>query len=50
MYESLADVLTSFGLAGADRLNILLIQYDVIRPHRQVKYAFLRRRHTIENA
>ena len=34
VYKSLADLVTDFDLASADRFNILLIKDDVIRPNR----------------
>ncbi len=34
MDDRKADLFADFGLAGADRLNILLIEHDVIRPRR----------------
>src|SRR5438552_10235941 len=37
------DLFADFGLAGADRFNILLIKHDVIGPGRQVKYVLLAR-------
>src|SRR5216684_2926841 len=42
------DLLADFGLAGADRFNILLIKHDVIGPRRLVKYALLGRWHAME--
>ena len=42
------DLFADFGLAGADRFNILLVKHDVIRPCRQVKYALLGRGHAME--
>ena len=50
MYEGLSNLMTNFGLGGADCFDILLIKHDVIRPHRQFKYSFLCRGHTMENA
>jgi hypothetical protein len=38
-----ADLFADFGLIGADRFNILLLQNDVIGSARQVKYSLLRR-------
>jgi hypothetical protein len=45
MYESLADLMSDFGLVGADCLNVLLIKHDVIRSCGEVEDAPLRRRH-----
>ena len=41
MDDRQADLFADFGPVGTDRLNILLIQNDVIGPARQVKHALL---------
>jgi hypothetical protein len=48
MDDCAADLFTDFGFAGADSFNILLIQHDVIRPGREVKYALLGRGHAMK--
>src|ERR1039458_9278980 len=48
MDERQADLFADFGLARADRFNILPIKHDVIGSRRQVKYALLGRRHAME--
>jgi len=48
MDDRQADLFADFGLAGADRFNILLIKHDVIGPCRHVKYALLGRGHAME--
>jgi hypothetical protein len=48
MDDRQADLFADFGLAGADRFNILLIKHNVIGPRREVKDALLDRGHTIE--
>src|SRR5713101_3471514 len=50
MYERLANLMTHFGLARADRLNILLIKHNVIRSCGEVEDAPLRRRHAVKDA
>jgi hypothetical protein len=50
MYESLADLMTHFGLARADRLNILLIKHNVIWSCGEVEDAPLRCRHAVKDA
>jgi len=49
MSESLANLMTNFCLVGADRLNILLVKHDVIRPCGEVENAPLGRRNAVEN-
>src|SRR6266699_2030866 len=48
MDDRQADLLADFGLARADRFNILLIKHDVIGTCRQVKCALLGRGHAME--
>src|SRR5208282_585839 len=48
MDDRKADLFAHFRLAGADRLNILLIEHDVIGSRRQVEYALLGRGHAME--
>jgi hypothetical protein len=50
MDESLANLMSDFSLIGADRLNISLVKYDVIRPCGQVENAPLRRKDAVKDA
>jgi hypothetical protein len=43
-----ADLLADFRVAGANRLNILLVQDDMIGSARQVEHAFLSGGHTMK--
>jgi hypothetical protein len=45
-----SDLFADFRLAGADCLNILLIEDDMIGSARQVEYAFLRGGHAMKDA
>src|SRR5579872_7238475 len=42
------NLLVDFGLSGAHRLDVLLVQHNVIGPGRQGKYALLGCRHAME--
>jgi hypothetical protein len=44
------DLFADFRVAGANRLNILLVQDDMIGSARQVEYAFLRGGHAMKDA
>src|SRR5208337_2784823 len=48
MNDRPADLFADFGLAGADRFNIFLIEHDVIGSRRQVKYALPGRGYAVE--
>ena len=50
MDDSQTDLFADFRLAGADCLNILLIEDDMIGSARQVEYAFLRGGHAMKDA
>jgi hypothetical protein len=41
MYESLANLMTNFRLACADRFDVLLVKHDVGRPTEKSKTLFL---------
>ena len=43
-----ADLFADFGLAGADRFNVFLIEHDVVGSRRYVKYALLGRWHAMK--
>jgi hypothetical protein len=45
-----ADLFADFRIAGANRLNILLVEDDMIGSARQVEYAFLRGGHAMKDA
>jgi hypothetical protein len=49
MDDRKTDLFADFGLAGADRFNILLIKHDMIGPGRQVKDALPGRGHAMED-
>ena len=48
MDDGQADLFADFRLVGADRLNILLIQHDVIGPRGQVKHSLLGPGYSVE--
>lgn len=49
MDDRQADLFAAFGFAGADRLDILLLEHDVVRSGGQVKDALLGRGHAVED-
>jgi hypothetical protein len=42
------DLVTDFGIAGTDRLDVLLVKHDVVRPRPQVEKALLCRRDAVK--
>ena len=42
------DLVTDFGFAGTDRLDVLLIEHDIVRPRPQVEKALLCCWHAME--
>ena len=50
MDDGQADLFVDFRVAGANRLNILLVEDDVIGSARQAEYAFLRGAHAMKDA
>lgn len=50
MNDGTPDLLADFGLAGADRFDVLLVQHNVIRPGGQVEGALLCSGHAMEQS
>jgi hypothetical protein len=42
------DLISNFGLGGANRFDVLLVEHDVIRPSREIEYTLLRHWYAVE--